>query len=45
MVVGGGAVAAGFYRLIEHRLVQTEAAVVVPTADGGRLGFAVHTTF
>ena len=45
IVIGGGAIAAGLYRLIEHRPVRTEAAMVVPTADGGRLGFAVHTTF
>jgi hypothetical protein len=45
MVVGGGAVAAGLYRLIDHRPGRGEAAVVVPTADGARLGFAVHATF
>ena len=45
MIIGGGAVAAGLYRLIGHRPGQSEAAVVVPTADGARLGLAVHATF
>ena len=45
VVIGGGALAAGLSRLIDHRPVRRESAVAVPTADGARLGFAVHATF
>jgi hypothetical protein len=49
MIIGGGAIAAGLYRLLHRSAGSTARHSVgpqmIPSADGPRLGLAVHSSF